>query len=201
MNSNSPPEPGSGIEHFLAELRRRNVVRVALAYLAFAWLTIQLFSEVGPILGFAEWFPRLMLGLLALGFLISLVLAWVYELTNKGIRTTEEVDADTSLKRVNPHILNYLIIGALALALGYFVWEARFADSVRSRSQEAIAVLPFRDLSQQGNQQYFADGVAEELINALSRIAGLKVAGRMSSFARRDHQGHPPVPGSPIAAR
>jgi len=198
MNPSAPQGPGSVIERFFSELRRRNVVRVALAYLAFSWLAIQAIGEIGPILGLPDWVSRLALLVLALGFGVSLVLAWAYELTNKGIRTTAEVDADASLRRSNPHLLNYVIIGALTLALGYFVWESRFADEAEQGEPQSIAVLPFRDLSAQGDQQYFADGVAEELINALSRIPGLRVAGRTSAFALRGGEERPQEVGEKL---
>lgn len=172
---------------FWNELQRRNVVRVGLAYLAVAWLVIQLAGEVGPILGFPLWFPKVLLGLLAAGFLITTALAWVYEITNKGLKRTEEVDRDETLHSLHGRQLDFVIIGALLLALVYFVWESRFAEpETMAAGIDSVAVLPFRDLSAAGDQQYFADGVSEELLNALSRIPGLKVAGRSSSFSFRD---------------
>ena len=172
------------LNRFINELRRRNVVRVGLAYLAVAWLIIQLVGEIGPILELPEWIPKLTLGLLSVGFVITLVLAWVYELTNKGLRRTEEVDRDESLHSEYGRQLNYIIIGALALALSYFIWESRLSDRTRDATRsDSIAVLPFRDMSPHGDQEYFADGIAEELLGALSKIPGLKVAGRTSSFA------------------
>jgi len=172
------------LNRFITELRRRNVVRVGLAYLAVAWLVIQLVGEIGPILELPTWIPRLVLGLLSVGFVITLVLAWVYELTNKGLRRTEEVDRDASLHPEYGRQLNYIIIGALALALSYFIWESRLSGRGTDDAKlDSIAVLPFRDMSPQGDQEYFADGIAEELLGALSKIPGLKVAGRTSSFA------------------
>ena len=190
--------PGPTIERFFAELRRRNVVRVAVAYLAFSWLAVQAIGEIGPILGLPDWVSRLVLLVLALGFAVSLVLAWVYDLTTKGIRTTAEVDADATLKRVKPHFLNYVIIGTLTLALGYFVWESRFAGDEKQSEPRSIAVLPFRDLSARGDQQYFADGVAEELINTLSRIPGMRVTGRTSAFALRGSEERPQEVGETL---
>ena len=102
---------------FINELKRRNVVRVALAYLAVAWLLIQLVGEIGPILNLPEWLPKLILGLLGLGFLITVILAWIYELTDKGVKRTEEMDRDASLRSKYNRQLNYIVIGALTLAL------------------------------------------------------------------------------------
>lgn len=168
---------------FLEELRRRNVVRVAVGYLALAWLAIQLVNELGPILGMPDWFPRLVVGLLAVGFVIAVVLSWIYELTDQGIRTTSEVDLDASLRSVGGRKLDFVIIGLLLLALGYFVWESRFAPVADAVDVRSIAVLPFQDLSPSGDQEHFADGMAEELLSVLSRLSGLRVAGRTSSFA------------------
>jgi TolB-like protein/Tfp pilus assembly protein PilF len=169
---------------FIEELKRRNVVRVALAYLAVAWLMIQLVGEIGPILNFPEWLPKLILGMLGIGFLITVILAWIYEITDKGLKRTEEMDQDAGLHSKYNRQLNYIVIGALALALSYFVWESRFFEPPAStETLDSIAVLPFTDMSPGGDQEYFADGMAEELLGALSRIPGLKVTGRSSSFA------------------
>jgi len=179
------------LRDFFTELKRRNVVRVALSYLAAAWLVIQLVNEIGEILDAPQWLPRLVLALLAVGFFIAVALSWIFELTNRGIRTTAEVDRDASLRPISRRAFDYFIIGALLLALGYFVWESRFArqDARPVEAQAAlrsIAVLPFRDLSAAGDQEYLADGLAEELLTALSRLPGLRVAGRTSSFSFKD---------------
>lgn len=171
------------VHDFIRELRRRNVVRVAAAYLAVAWLVIQLVNEVGPILEAPEWLPRAVLLLLAAGFVIALVLSWIYELTDRGLRTTAEVDRDAELHRIGGRQLDFVIIGALLLALVYFVWESRFAPDVPPDGGiGSVAVLPFRDLSPAGDQAYLAEGFAEELLNALARVPGLRVVGRTSSF-------------------
>lgn len=173
--------------NLIAELRRRNVFRVSVAYLAAAWLVIQLVNEIGPIVNAPEWLPRLALVLLSAGFLIAVVLSWIYELTTEGVKTTAEVDRDASLKSIDGRKIDFLIIGLLVLALGYFVWESRFRpDELAIAGIESVAVLPFRDMSPDQRQSYFADGMAEELLNALSRIEGLKVAGRTSSFSFRN---------------
>ena len=171
------------LQKFLTELRRRDVVRVAMAYLAGAWLVIQLVNELGPILNAPDWLPRLVLAILAVGLVISLVLSWVYEITSRGIRTTSAVDRDDSLRRVDGRALDFLIIGLLLLALGYFVWESRFASGTAQSHTAAIAVLPFRDLSANKDQEHLADGMAEELLTELSSVPGLRVVGRTSSFA------------------
>jgi TolB-like protein/Tfp pilus assembly protein PilF len=171
------------LQEFLAELRRRNVVRVAMAYLAGAWLVVQLVDELGPILGMPDWTQRLVLAILAAGLVIALVLSWIYEFTSQGIRTTTAVDLDDAVQHIHGRKLDFIIIGLLLLALGYFVWESRFASEPKVTDATSIAVLPFRDLSANHDQEHLADGIAEELLTALSRMPGLRVAGRTSSFA------------------
>ena len=134
--------------HLIAELRRRNVFRVAIAYLAAAWLVIQLVNEIGPIVDAPEWLPRLVLALLAGGLLIALVLSWIFELTTSGIKTTAEVDRDKNLRSLDGRKVDFLIIGLLVLALGYFIWESRFqTETFQGAGIESIAVLTVRDQS------------------------------------------------------
>lgn len=171
------------LQDFLTELRRRDVVRMAMAYLAGAWLVIQLVNELGPILNAPDWLPRLVLAILAVGLVVALILSWVYEITSRGIRTTTAVDRDESLRRGDGRMMDFVIIGLLLVALGYFVWESRFAGGPAQTHATSIAVLPFRDLSANKDQEYLADGMAEELLTELSSLAGLRVVGRTSSFA------------------
>ena len=177
------------MRRFIEELSERHVIKVGVAYLAIAWLVIQLASEIGPILGAPDPFYKLMLVILALGFLVTLVLSWVYELTNKGLKRSSEVDADETIQSVGGRGLDLVVIGALVLALGYFIWESRFADSdVATDEVLSIAVLPFRDLSADRDQAWFAEGMAEEIMSSLSRLPNLRVTGRISAFAFTDTQ-------------
>lgn len=177
------------MRRFIAELSERHVIKVGVAYLAIAWLVIQLASEIGPILGIPDPFYKLMLVILALGFLVTLVLSWVYELTNKGLKRSSEVDADETIQSIGGRGLDLVVIGALVLALGYFIWESRFADSdVVTDEVLSIAVLPFRDLSAGRDQAWFAEGMAEEIMSSLSRLPDLRVTGRNSAFAFADTQ-------------
>lgn len=169
---------------FLSELQRRSVFKVGAAYLATAWLVVQVIGHVGPILEFPPWVPRFVLGILALGFPVALVLAWIYELTDQGLRKTEDVDRDASLRPAFGRTLNVILVASLTMAVGYFFWESRIAgDGPAPGAIEMIAVLPFRDLSPDQDQAHFAEGMAEELLNSLSRLPDLKVAGRVSSFS------------------
>jgi len=177
------------MQSFIHELKDRHVIKVGIAYLAIAWVLLQLAGEIGPILEAPEWFYKGLLGLLTAGFVVTLVLSWIYEFTNKGIRRASDIEADATLHSMGGRQLDFIVIGALVVALGYFIWESRFSESDLAQSTiESVAVLPFRDMSANQDQAYFADGMAEELLTALSRIPNLQVSGRTSSFAFRGEQ-------------
>ena len=202
----------------LAELKRRNVIRVAILYVVTAWLLLQA-ADVGmSALGLPEWTGRMVLLLLGLGFPVALVFSWVYELTPEGIRRDSEVDAAEPLSARTGQKMNVAIIVLLLIAIGLGVAD-RLASPVTGSaagpgggaeapadqvagtvtptdiepgvdavvrspaSESSIAVLPFADLSPEGDNEYFSDGLTEELLNALAKVRALKVAGRTSSFA------------------
>ena len=189
----------------LEELKRRNVIRMAGLYLVGAWLVTQVSSTVLPMFGTPEWLPRSVVILLALGFIPALILAWVFELTPQGIRRDVDVRPEDSIAPQTARRLDRMIIVVLICALVYFAVD-KFLLAPREASRGAsaspvpasvaspavptmpaaarksIAVLPFTDLSPGHDQEYFSDGMAEELLNALAKIKDLKVAGRTSSF-------------------
>ena len=168
--------------NLLDELKRRNVIRVALAYLAAAWLVAQFMATLGDLVTLPDWVGPALLVIVVAGFVVVVSLAWIYDLTGQGLKTDAELRADPALARIQARYLDYLIIGLLTIALGYFIWESRFGP--RAPSQEtpiSIAVLPFADLSPDGGQEWFAIGMADDLMNALVRIPGLRVAGRRSA--------------------
>jgi TolB-like protein/Tfp pilus assembly protein PilF len=191
----------------VAELQRRNVIRVAIAYLVFGWLVMQVLSVVGPILELPAWVLRLVLVMMALGFVGVLAFSWAYELTPEGLKRESQVDRGGSITHHTARKLDIAVIVLIALALGVFVYD-RFvrtppqavapvaavpATSAPAPKAEApvaasksIAVLPFVNMSSDPEQTYLSDGIAEELLNALVKLPGLKVAGRTSSFAFRD---------------
>jgi TolB-like protein/Tfp pilus assembly protein PilF len=167
------------------ELKRRNVVRVAAAYAVVAWLLIEVSDTIFPRLGLPEWSVTLVIALLALGFPVALLLSWAYELTPAGVKRTEEVPIQQSATKFTGRKLDFVIIGVLVVALGWFAWD-RFAGGggAAAEAREAsIAVLPFVDMSAEGDQEYFGDGLSEEILNLLAGIDGLRVSGRTSSFA------------------
>ena len=169
----------------VSELKRRNVFRVAAAYLVVSWLIVQIVSAIREPLGLPVWFETMVLVLLAIAFPFALILAWAYELTPDGIRTDSGNGATSS-----SGTLDYVLIGAIAAVLGMMAWTefrplAEDPPVVASSPDggHSIAVLPFVDMSPERDQEYLGDGIAEELLNQLFRLDGLRVAGRTSSFA------------------
>jgi TolB-like protein/Flp pilus assembly protein TadD len=167
------------------ELKRRNVVRVAAAYAVVAWLLIEVSDTIFPRLGLPEWSVTLVIALVALGFPLALFLSWAYELTPAGVKRTEEVPLEKSVTRFTGRKLDFVIIGVLVVALGWFAWDRFVAGGgATAEAREAsIAVLPFVDMSAERDQEYFGDGLSEEILNLLAGIDGLRVSGRTSSFA------------------
>jgi serine/threonine-protein kinase len=183
-----------------AELRRRNVIRMAGLYLVGAWLLTQVAGTVLPMFGAPPWVARTVVVLLALGFVPALVFSWVFELTPDGLRRDAEVPAHLSIAPMTAQRLNRMIIAVLVLALAYFGVDKFVLSPVREAAAPAItappvvaaaaakaqprsiAVLPFVDMSQGKDQEYFSDGLSEQLLNALAQVPELHVAGRTSSF-------------------
>lgn len=175
---------------FLNELSRRNVFRVAATYAIVAWLLIQVASAVSEPLRLPPWFETFIIVMLAIGFPVALVLAWAFEMTSEGLKLTRPLDGDAP---TGSNRLDYVLIGALGLVAVITVWDhypsrpiGKPGDAPQMMENPSIAVLPFADMSQGGDQEYFGDGIADELLNVLSRLDGLRVAGRTSSFAYKE---------------
>jgi TolB-like protein/Tfp pilus assembly protein PilF len=182
----------------IIELQRRNVIRVAIAYLAGAWLLIQIADTLLPIYGFVDSAIRIVVGMLVIGFIPAVILAWVFELTPEGLKRESEIDRSRSITRAADKKLDRVIIVVLALALVYFTFdklvlsESRIESArlkgraealVESYGDKSIAVLPFADMSAAGDQEYMSDGIAEELLNLLSKVPELRVISRSSAFS------------------
>ena len=188
----SPPAARPVGLRFLAELKRRNLARVALLYLVVCWLILEPIHVVFHMLEVPVWANRLVIVLMMFGFPAVLIFAWVYELTPEGLKPTVAVAHGRSIRRETGRRLDRAIIVVLALALAYFIvdkfWLARHVVAERvatpaaAVAETSIAVLPFTDMSEKQDQGYFADGMAEELLDVLVRIPALKVIGRTSSF-------------------
>jgi TolB-like protein/Flp pilus assembly protein TadD len=172
------------------EFKRRNVIRVAVAYAVMSWLVLQVADMAVPALQLPEWVNSLILLLLVLGFVPVLVFAWAFELTPEGIKLQKEVDRDQSITRETGKKLNHITLAALALVVVFVIGE-RFLFPPASAPVEqslasgdvSIAVLPFTDMSPNRDQDYFSDGISEEILNGLAKLKTMKVAGRTSSFA------------------
>ena len=171
-----------------SELKRRNVVRVGIAYIVLGWVALQVGDVLFDMFGTPEWVGKTLAVLLLLGFPFACLFAWAFEVTPEGIKKTVEVDRSDSITHSTGRKLNIVIIAALVVALGYFVWERQSLVDGAIDSREAasvdrsIAVLPFVNMSSDEEQEWFADGLTEEILNALARTPDLLVASRTSSF-------------------
>ena len=168
------------------ELKRRNVIRVAVAYVIPAWLILQVADVVLGNIGAPAWVFQTILLVLGLGLPLALVFAWAFELTPEGLKREKDVDRSTSVTQQTGRKLDRAIIAVLVIALSYFAWD-KFATEVpeatTAKSDKAsIAVLPFVNMSSDPEQEYFSDGISEELLNLLAKIPQFQVAGRTSSF-------------------
>ena len=161
-----------------------------MAYVVVSWVLLQFVDVVAPLLGLPEVFQKGVLLVLVLGLPVALILSWAYELTDDGVKKTEEVDASESLTHSTGQKLNKLVIAGLVLAVGFLLFDKFYlapepvVELVPETQavQASIAVLPFSDLSSLGDQEYFADGLSEEILNVLVSIDDLTVASRTSSF-------------------
>src|SRR3954454_10244449 len=179
---------------FLAELKRRNVYKVAVAYAVVSWLLIQIATQLFPFFDVPNWAVRVVVLLLALGFPVALALAWAFEITPEGIKRAEDVSPQESITRHTGRKLIGLTIAAAVVACGMLAFQlfrsrlmaerapaARQAAPAQVFSDKSIAVLPFENLSSDKENAYFADGIQDEILTRLSKIADLKVISRTST--------------------
>lgn len=197
---------------FIRELQKRNVFRVAAAYTVVAWLLIQVGATLEPAMHLPDWVDSVLAFFLLLGFPLAMFFAWAYELTPEGIKRDVDVGSNTAVRALAGRKWDRLIIFVLVLALGYFVIDKYLLDQAASIpetagtgvtpvdavepkgvasartavSSNSIAVLPFVNMSSDPEQEYFSDGLTEELLNLLAGIDELKVAARTSSFFYKD---------------
>jgi TolB-like protein/Flp pilus assembly protein TadD len=171
--------------NFLTELKRRNVYRAAVAYGIVAWFLTQLTTQVFPFFEIPNSAVRFVVIALAVGFPIAMLLSWVYELTPEGVVRTEDLRPAQarSLQRATGRILDFIIIGALLLVIAMLI-VGRFPlyrQTGETISKKSVAVLPFENLSRDPDNAYFADGIQEEILTRLAKIADLKVISRTST--------------------
>ncbi|HEY2143559.1 MAG TPA: tetratricopeptide repeat protein [Candidatus Udaeobacter sp.] len=192
------------MNNFFAELKRRNVYKVAAAYAVVAWLLMQVASQIFPFFEIPNWVVRLVVLLLLIGFPIALIIAWAFETTPEGIKRTEVADAAGQRSRGGTWIYIVLIGAALSVGLffvgrytaGHGVSQVR--EVATASAEKSIAVLPLVNESGDPKDEYFSDGLSEELIAALAQISGLKVIGRSSSFRFKDRKEEPKTIGEKL---
>ena len=187
------------------ELKRRNVVRVAIAYAIVSWLILQIADVLTPLLRLPEWVGGFVFLLLVIGFLLALILSWAYELTPEGLKKEKDVERSESITHVTGRKLDFVIIAMLVVALGYFsydkfvldpgrdaaeveaavqVAQEQVAESVEPQdSIKSIAVLAFVNMSDDPGNEYFSDGISEEILNLLAKLPELRVTSRSSAFS------------------
>src|SRR5438874_13248309 len=169
---------------FFGELKRRNVYKVAVAYAIVGWLFVQVATQVFPFLKIPNWVVRLVIALVMIGFPIALVIAWAFEATPEGIKRTEDVDLATTAKQSKKHIWIYVVVIGAAFSIGLFFvgrYSGRNGSSASELSAKSIAVLPFDNLSRDPDNAIFAEGVQDEILTRLAKVADLKVIARTST--------------------
>jgi TolB-like protein/Tfp pilus assembly protein PilF len=186
------------------ELQRRNVVRVTIGYIVSSWLLAQVADLVLENIGAPDWVMQTILLLLVLGFPVVVFFSWAYEVTPEGIKRESEIDRSQSITHITARKLDRAIMATLLVAVGYFAYDkfilsdapdtaiepvAQSAEGVAaSTSQQSIAVLPFVNMSDDASNEYFSEGLSEELLNLLAKNPKLRVAARTSSFSFKGRQ-------------
>src|SRR5213592_716637 len=168
---------------FFGELKRRNVYKVAIAYAVVAWLLLQAASILFPTFEAPPWTMKVFVAVIALGFPIALVLAWAFELTPEGIKRAEDVDVSKSITRKTGRKLDFFIIAVLLVVIAALLFQRlhpNVSPAVSSSLEKSIAVLPFENFSEDKAFAFFADGVQDEILTDLAKIADLKVISRTS---------------------
>lgn len=185
----------------LAELKRRNVLRVAALYLAASWLVLQITDVLSSLLALPRAVGHFVVVVVALGFPVAMIVAWIYELTPAGLQRDADVSLDPTTRRLVARRLNLLTLGVALLAIAAVVVNSYLPsqpappsppgdapEAAPAGEAKAIAVLPFANQSPDAEQEYFSDGVAEEILNLLAGVDGLRVISRTSAFSFKGQQ-------------
>ncbi|MEO8974522.1 MAG: adenylyl cyclase, partial [Casimicrobiaceae bacterium] len=195
--------------NLIAELKRRNVIRAAGLYLVGAWLLVQVASTVLPAFNVPVWTLRSLIIALVIGFVPAMIVAWVFELTPDGIRRDEDVKPEDSIAPQTAQRMNQWLLVVSIVAIGYFAFDkfvlaprrdaalvtqttthvtAEISAEKSKINPHSIAVLPFTNMSGYKANEYFSDGISEEILNVLAQIPKLQVAARTSSFSFKGEQ-------------
>ncbi len=164
----------------VSELRRRNVLRMAVLYVVAAWVIMQVVEVMMSVVGLPAWAGRTIFAVLAVGFPIALIFSWFYEITPEGISLEKDVDPEPSITHVTGRRLDFIFISLLCAAVILFAYDKWW---MHGPPEKSIAVLAFENMSGDPDQEYFSDGIAEELLNRLSKYPQLTVISRSSSFS------------------
>lgn len=186
------------LQNFFTELKRRNVYKVAVAYAVVSWLLIQIATQVFPFFDIPNWAVRLVVLLLILGFPVALVLAWAFEITPEGIKRADEVAPNQSITRRTGRKLIGITLALAVVAAGMLAIQLLRPRLLHASAsvptplpasalipEKSIAVLPFENLSDNKQNAYFADGVQDEILTDLAKVADLKVISRTSVMQYR----------------
>lgn len=175
----------TSLSQLFEELKRRNVFRVAVAYLAVAWLVLQVSDIVLDNIAAPDWLMKALMFFLAVGFPIAVLFAWAYEMTPDGIKRERDVDRSASITQKTGQKLNRTIIAVLVAAVAFLLADKfvlQETDSAGASTDKSVAVLPFVAMSRGEDDEYFADGLTEEILNSLTRVPELLVTARTSAF-------------------
>ena len=168
-------------KNFFGELKRRNVYKVAVAYIVAAWALAQGIAQVFPVFDVPNWIIRLIVVLIIIVFPIALISAWAFEITPEGIKRTEEADAMPQSARPSNRTWIYIVVVGAAISLSlFFLGRYTAGNRITSGDRKSIAVLPFASLSQDKNDAYFADGVQDQILTNLAKVSDLKVISHTS---------------------
>lgn len=185
---------GRLLNYILNELKRRNIYKIGTAYTMVSWLTLQVVNTVVQIVDAPDWIEKGVLFILIAGFPITLLIAWTFEITPEGMKKTIEVKEEYSITKKTGRIINFIIIISLLLIISGLVFERTFQNSDNDMPQTqntenlypSIAVLPFKDMSEKGDQAFMGEAIADELLNVLAQEEGILVTARTSSFVFAD---------------